>query len=132
MPQLPGSPKFWLAGFILWFVSLWILSSFAMPGEFNPRIENVDKLQHFGFFFGGAGLLSAALFRLKPEAPDWKRIITAAVIAMALVGWLDEWHQSFTPGRSGNDIYDWLADVLGALAGSFTLRALHRRLKWHS
>lgn len=33
-----------------------------------------------------------------------------------LYGALDEWHQSFVPGRTP-DATDWLADVAGVIAG---------------
>ena len=29
------------------------------------------------------------------------------------------WHQSFTPGRMGNDPGDWLADFTGGLLGGW-------------
>ena len=79
--------------------------------------------------FGGSGLLCAYLFRRNPERPNWKAIIGGVIIAIALTGCLDEYHQSFTPGRSGNDPYDWLADVLGATAGALTFKRIHHRLK---
>ncbi len=103
-----------------------------MGGGAPPAVQHVDKIQHFGYFFGGGGLLTAALFRLKPDQPAWEKIILTVVILLACVGWLDEWHQTFTPGRSGNDVYDWLADVLGALVGALTFKAVHHRLKWIS
>lgn len=56
-------------------------------------------------------------------------LITAAVVVIALIGALDEYHQSFTPGRSGNDPFDWLADLLGAIAGAFTFKHIHHLLK---
>jgi VanZ family protein len=130
MPRLPPSPKFWLATFLFWFVVLWLLSSFAVAGPDAPSIENFDKLAHFGFFFGGSGLLTAFLYRLNPERPHWKFIFIGVVGVMAAVGALDEWRQSHVPGRSGNDFADWLADVLGAMVGALVFKAVHRRLKW--
>jgi VanZ family protein len=51
-------------------------------------------------------------------------------IAFALGGWfIDETWQTSTPGRMGGDLYDWIADFLGAIAGAlFTLRT-HARLE---
>jgi VanZ family protein len=132
MPRLPPSPKFWLAAFLLWFGVLWIMSSFSTVGPEMPPIQYSDKIAHFGFFFGGSGLLSVFLYRLQPERPNWKLIIGVAVAVLAAVGALDEWRQSFVPGRSGNDLGDWMADLLGALAGAFVFKAIHRRLKWFS
>jgi len=34
-----------------------------------------------------------------------------------LNGALDEWHQSWSMNRSGNDLGDFLADVVGTLSG---------------
>ncbi len=129
MARLIRNPRFWLVCFLLWFAVLWLLSSFALAGKGAPAIANFDKLAHFGYFFGGSGLLSAYLFRRNPDRPNWKAIIGGVIIAIALTGCLDECHQSFTPGRSGNDPYDLLADVLGATVGAFMFKRIHRRLK---
>lgn len=129
MARLPQNPKFWLGAFLLWFAVLWLLSSSSGVGEYMPPINNFDKVAHFGYFFGGSGLLCAYLFRKRHERPDWRLIIAIAVTIIALVGCLDEYHQTFTPGRSGNDPYDWIADVLGAMAGAFTFKMVHRFLK---
>ncbi|MEO7101341.1 MAG: VanZ family protein [Luteolibacter sp.] len=93
-----------------------------------PPIEDFDKVEHFGYFFGGAVLFSAYLFRKKPDFAQWRIIIPTVIIGMALLGWLDECHQGFVPGRSGNDPFDWMADVLGASAGAFFFKIIHRRL----
>jgi VanZ family protein len=127
--SLPRNPKIWLAGFILWLVILFVLSSFTLKGPDLPKIPNIDKVEHFGYFFGGGGLLGAYLFRRQPERPNWKALIGITIGILALVGISDEIHQSFTPGRSGNDPYDWMADVLGATAGALTLKRIHHWLK---
>lgn len=117
---------------MLWFGVLWVFSSSTTAGPEMPPIQHVDKIAHFGFFFGGGGLLSAFLYRLNSERPNWKLIVSVAVAVLAAVGALDEWRQSFVPGRSGNDFGDWIADLLGGLAGAFVFKAIHRRLKWFS
>ncbi|NQW99248.1 VanZ family protein [bacterium] len=129
MPQLPRNPKFWLGGFLLWLFVLWGLSSFSLAGTTAPPIDHFDKIAHFGYFFGGSGLLCAFLFRRRPNRQDWKILIATAVLVIAVVGALDEFHQSFTPGRSGNDPYDWLADVLGAIAGGIVFQRIHHLVK---
>ena len=129
MPLLLRRPQFWLVAFFIWFAGLWVLSSFSAPGHQLPRIPHIDKFAHFGFFFGGSGLLCAWLFCREPETTNWPRLIAIAVAIIALVGWLDEFHQSHTPGRSGNDLADWTADVLGALTGALVFKAVHRYLK---
>ena len=129
MPGLPRHPNFWLAGFLLWFGVLWGLSSFRIPSEGVPPIPHLDKVVHFGYFFGGSGLICAWLFRRRPKNPNWKAIIATAILVVALIGGLDEYHQSFTPGRSGNDLSDWIADVLGATAGALVFKRIHHWLK---
>ena len=129
MRRLFRNPGFWLACFLAWFAALWVLSSSSNVGQVTPPIPHFDKVAHFGFFFVGSGLLCACLFRCRPEKTNWKTIIGCVIVATALTGCLDEYHQSFTPGRSGNDPYDWLADVLGAATGVFTFKKLHRWLK---
>lgn len=114
---------------MLWFGVLWVLSSYSLVDTYSPPVSNIDKVQHFGYFFGGSGLLCAGLYRCRPDRPNWKFIISTTIVVIALVGWLDEYHQTFTPGRSGNDPYDWLADFAGAIAGAFTFKKLHRLLK---
>jgi VanZ family protein len=51
------------------------------------------------------------------------------VVIIATFGALDEFLQTFTPGRTGDDIYDWTADVLGALTGALLSLLAHDRLR---
>jgi VanZ family protein len=129
MARLPRNPKFWLGGFLLWFAVLWTLSSGTHPDLPAPEIPNFDKIVHFGYFFGGAGLFSAWLFRRNPENPNWWAILVLTVIVVGLTGMLDEYHQGFVPGRRGNDPVDLIADVLGAIAGALVFRRFHHQLK---
>ena len=57
MSWLPKNPNFWLGAFIFWLISLFTLSSFKLPGPETPSIPHIDKVIHFGFFYGGSGLL---------------------------------------------------------------------------
>jgi VanZ family protein len=36
--------------------------------------------------------------------------------------------QTFTPGRTGGDLYDWIADFLGGIAGALLTLPTHARL----
>ena len=128
MRRLLRHPGLWLGGFALWFGTLWALSSEVQ--HFPPGLDFrfSDKLIHFGYFFGGAGLFAAFLYRRKPERPDWRKIFLRTVLVVGLSGALDEYHQSHVPGRSGNDPADFTADFIGALAGALVLRRCHRWL----
>jgi VanZ family protein len=110
---------------------LWFLSSTQGAGAPLP-IDHIDKLAHVVYFAAGGFLLSGWLYFRKPGNPSWKRILTLAIVTIALIGVLDEYHQSFTPNRSGNDPGDMLADLLGAIAGAFLFKTLHRWFRWDS
>ena len=57
----------------------------------------------------------------------WASRIEVRHTVLLAVGWayavLDEWHQSFVPGRNP-DIADWLADAAGVAVGYTIVRAL--------
>ncbi len=128
MPPLIRQPIFWLSVTAIWLTVLCGLSSSSPSGISIPPIAHLDKIAHFGYFFVGAILLSAYLFSRNPKNPPWRVIIPSVIIAIACIGALDEFHQSFTPGRNGNDPLDWLADVAGGTTGALTFMALLRRL----
>jgi VanZ family protein len=97
----------------LWFTVLCILSSMSHPG---PHIDviGIDKVEHCCYFLGGGLALGLAL-----TGKRWIPLII--LIVGASVGWFDEWHQSFTPGRTGLDVYDWIADCMGSLLATIAL-----------
>jgi len=67
------------------------------------------RLEHFVYYGGMAFLIACGLGR------RWFWIV---LLAVPLIGALDEWHQFYTPGRSSS-VYDWLTDVLGTLVAVF-------------
>ena len=70
----------------------------------GPSIEGSDKVVHFAVY----GLLATLMVRLgRGGAAAW-----ITIVCISLYGASDEWHQSFTPGRSV-EFADWLADTLG-------------------
>lgn len=88
------------------------VSSSALPGG---AIWNFDKVIHL-CVFAGLGLLLTKGF----DRPAWGGRRLAPWIAFALAagfGALDEWHQSFVPGRDASAA-DWVADAVGASLGA--------------
>lgn len=83
----------------------------------SPDIANIDKVTHFSVF----GLLATLVCRL---GSGWRAAVYAW-IAVAVFGMLDEWHQSFVPGRS-TELADWIADSLGAAVAVFLYTKWHR------
>jgi len=120
----PHSPYFYLVCWIIWFTVLWLLSSRGPSDDKPPSIPHIDKVLHFGYFLGGAMFSTSLLISHKKFKLSSNLIILLALAIGAAVGALDEYHQSWIPGRFGNDPWDWLADCLGTLTGAaFTLWA---------
>lgn len=114
------SPHFWLAALILWATSLFVLSAMnrTIP-DGGTEIPHIDKVLHFGYFFGGGIILTTWLLLKKGIATPLAYRVLLPILVFAIIGALDEYHQTFTPGRSGNDPFDWLADLLGSSTGVF-------------
>ncbi len=137
----PGSParqvwwlrsRTWAAVWAVWFSVLFVLSSLSSPG---PRInlDHFDKVGHAVWFAGGGICFALAVAlrgrsaREAVHSADWRRIALLTLLAGALTGAFDEWHQWFTPGRSALDPWDWLADCSGSLVAGITARPF---LRW--
>ena len=121
----------WLWG--LWLTVLCILSSLSNPGP-QVNISGIDKVEHAIYFAAGGASLAMAL-ALRPRAggraadgPSWGKIAVIVLLTGARVGWFDEWHQSYTPGRNGLDVYDWLADLAGSALAVPLARPIFRRV----
>lgn len=71
----------------------------------SPRLLGFDKVAHFALF----GLLATLVLR-NGVGRGWA---WATVALVSLFGAADEWHQSFTVGRTVQ-LADWVADTLGA------------------
>lgn len=126
--------------FRYWIPVLFILAAIfylsSLPAKDLPKIwflnwPFADKVEHFGIY----GLLGFAIARaLSGGYPgfarfsEFKRFILITTVLGAAYGILDEFHQSFVPGRSV-DAFDVVADTLGAFSGS-CLAFLYR--KWNS
>lgn len=74
---------------------------------------SIDKIGHFAVF----GALATSLIRLDLfRKKGWKGALQVCLL-VSLYGGLDEWRQSFTPGRMV-EFDDWLADTLGAVVAA--------------
>ena len=124
------APK-WLRVLAWWGVGIWaatitVLSSMTPPQlrELAP-FELWDKAEHFIAF--GAGAVNLALALCWSKTWSWKRVVIFTAIALSIFGAVDEFHQRFTPNRSGSDPYDWTADTLGALTGALLTALVYAR-----
>ena len=97
----------------------------GLSGEGNPPtpgfIPNFDKLAHFCVF----GLLATLIVRMVPAHARTLRAALGVVALVSFFGLTDEFHQSFTPGRSV-EFADWVADTLGALTAVLVY------CRWHA
>lgn len=82
-------------------------SEVATPSGLSFRI---DKIAHFGVF----GALATSLIRLPAFQCRGLRGAWMVILLVSAYGGLDEWRQSFTPGRF-MEFDDWVADTLGAI-----------------
>lgn len=115
IPDRAFTPRFWIYAYVAWFALLFILSSTSGSG--GPDFPtHTDKVAHFLYFAaGGAALGAVGLLRNPPLGRP--ALVVGTLAAGALVGLFDEWHQTFTPNRTGLDSGDWIADFLGTSAG---------------
>jgi VanZ family protein len=109
---------------LAWAGLIFYLSSLSHPLPVAVPIRHFDKLLHLGAFGILGGLLARGLLQAGQRA--WLALLAAVLIA-SLYGALDEFHQSFVPGRDA-DPWDWGADTAGALLGAAAaVRLLSRK-----
>lgn len=113
--------KRWLP-LLLWMGFIFYMSAQPKPPPI-PLIEGLldkvewsDKIKHF---FGYGVLGGITWWSLGDGLPKWRRFWLAVGIS-AVYGATDEFHQRYVPGRSC-DVFDWTADVIGALAGAIVM-----------
>jgi len=110
---------------LFWWALIWIVSS--IPSEDMPSLQilSVDKLAHMGVYFV-LGYLMDIWLRGKQISPVRRGLIYLLILISAA---LDEYHQTFIPGRSVS-FFDFLANAFGLLiaygAGSLRRDQRHR------
>ena len=116
MPSILSKALYWRLAVLVWGVVLYALSAqpgIALPGGF----PGIDKVEHATYFTLG-GMCFLLGLRLAGLAQGRTTAIVLTVLFCSFVGVLDEWHQTYTPGRSGGDVWDWFADMTGGLIGA--------------
>lgn len=94
-----------------------IIGLSSVPGEDFPEAAWLahDKMIHF-VEYGLFGFLVAGAVNTRVTASG--RIFLITLLLAGLFGMLDETYQSIIPGRDSS-VYDWIADVIGILLGSW-------------
>jgi len=106
----------WTPVFLYMAFIFYLSSQTAVPGPSTPPFPHYDKVIHMVMF----GVLSLLFFGA------WKYEKTSspyvyAIIFTIMYGVLDEFHQSFVPGRTP-DVFDAVADGIGSLIVLFGKR----------
>jgi len=114
--------------------SLIILLLTGLPGDVFPEIKTFwdwlspDKVVHL-FIFGTLSFLILFGYRDQYAEGNKQKLVWTAVIASVLYGILTEILQYYVfIGRSGN-LYDALADAIGAVLGWLIFIPVFKKLK---
>ena len=113
-------PLFIWAAFIFWLSSLTAFLHIETP------IIGADKLAHMFVFFVFCWFSHRALFFQNAFSVLKKWSLVYAFLLTCLYGYFDEVHQLYVPGRT-YDIFDLLADAIGALLFVLLFTILDRR-----
>ncbi len=110
---------------LLYMVFLFFLSS--MPGlpPYTVTMPNLDKILHL-LIYAGFGVTLLRLFSTSPRQGIARQAIPLAILAGTLYGAIDEWHQSFIPGRDAS-LLDAASDSLGCMLAATLYRPLCRQ-----
>lgn len=120
----------------IWFVTLGLYLSliFFMSHLSADELRALpirfwDKLVHF-FEYLPVGLMVTGLIHALWPRMSFQKGVPLAICIVAILGGLDEFHQSFIPGREVS-VGDATADTLGATIGAFCallfLRVIRRK-----
>lgn len=106
----------------LWPVLI-VMTVFVVSGQSEVATPqgldfSIDKIAHFAVF----GALATSIIRLPAFEKRGKLGAWMVILLVSVYGGLDEWRQSFTPGRF-MEFDDWIADTLGAMSAVFLYKA---------
>jgi len=106
-------------------VGICVLSSLPANDPLLNTFEFSDKIKHFIAYFV---LGMSFCIWISPE--KWRKSpLMHCLLVIALCtgfGIFDEYHQTFVPGRSGNDLGDIIVDFVGGAAAALAF-FLHSR-----
>lgn len=95
--------------------------------EVRQVAKYLRKHAHVAEYAMLAFLLVWALQRqgFPPRKPSWRTALAALVLVLVIAS-IDEWHQTFVPGRTGRSM-DVMIDLGGATLGLLALRLVGRK-----
>lgn len=110
-----------------WAVAGYMILIFALSSIHNvpqPPVPGIDKPEHYMEYAGLAFLAFLALRGSRKMLSLFGVALVAIAIASAY-GATDEFHQRFVVGRTC-DVFDWMADTIGAATGALLAAAVSR------
>lgn len=102
---------------IIWVLVILVGTSWPNISVGPDDLIGLDKVVHFTMY----AVLGALVLR-STRTPGSRSTFMIVLCAVIVFSALDEWHQGFIPSRSAS-LYDWIADILGALTGMFAVRS---------
>ncbi|HQQ67271.1 MAG TPA: VanZ family protein [Candidatus Cloacimonadota bacterium] len=100
---------------LLWMLLIWLVSSIPSKDLPSVNLWSSDKLAHILVYLIWGLLVSTYLRKRNVGTQVYLGIFVLMWISAAL----DEYHQSYIPGRSVS-VYDFFANSLGLLSALFT------------
>ncbi|RPD40142.1 VanZ family protein [Chitinophaga barathri] len=107
-----------------------ILFLCTLPGSAIPQISafdklHIDKVVHFLLFGVTVLLLAYGYYKQKGEISNWS--LFSLVVMVTLYGLAIEFIQRYLVANRSFDMYDLLADGLGAVAGALVFSWIGKR-----
>lgn len=127
MPRYALAALLW-SGLTAWAAGILWVSSMTRQELPESAFLFSDKFNHFVAFAAGGWLAASALRATSPRSATTNCLLLAITL-LAIFGAIDETLQKFTPGRTGGDLHDWIADFLGAIVGALLTLPTHGRLE---
>ena len=121
--------------FISWAVFITTLSLFSFEEGSMPSIDvpHMDKLVHFSFYFGFTVLGCLSFREIDRRNTPLKKVIVKLILPAVIYGIIIEILQGVATIDRDPDLLDVLANSLGTLFGSFTVKYIFSGktpLKW--
>lgn len=116
---------------IVWAVLIFIgsvLSGDTLDGVKLINIPGFDKLVHFTWYFFLFLFIAAGVYKWK-EGLKPKNLVVILVVCMVYGGFL-EFLQGNVFVKRSEDVYDFMANSTGAIAGSALFSYLYKRKFW--
>ncbi len=104
-------------------LAIWLLSAQRTLPLPEIGLTFTDKIAHFIAYAVLSFSVALWVSHTSWSAAFWRYAFVVVLFA-AGYGILDEFHQSFVPGRDAS-VFDWLADLTGAVMGIIFYQFVH-------